>query len=228
MCRFCGEGDAWIKTVRTLSGDVVRCCDPCYGSLRKVLTIVPGPVVVWGRCQGCSSWRNLYDVRLGGLMELTQDYILTTPRGGRCRVRIYQGGIYPGDKDELPVVICTELPDNEGMSITNAAEQIAAEVLANHPDMFAMGLGPILSEAVEAEPDKPCIWIEHYEDGARGTPSDPRGTPSDPVTFDLVEFSSYRVRDTRRAGEWRREIGQPSWSPLDRATVESLVGSPVD
>ena len=29
MCRFCGEGDAWIKTVRTLSGDVVRCCDPC-------------------------------------------------------------------------------------------------------------------------------------------------------------------------------------------------------
>jgi hypothetical protein len=62
MCRFCGEGDAWIKTVRTLSGDVVRCCDPCYGSLRKVLTIVPGPVVLWGRCLSCGEWKNPRDL----------------------------------------------------------------------------------------------------------------------------------------------------------------------
>jgi hypothetical protein len=154
-------------------------------------------------------------------MELTHDYIRPTPNGGQCRVRIYQGGIYPGERDELPVVICTELPDNEGMSIRDAAKQIAAEVLANHPDMFAVGVGPIPGEVVEAEPDKPCIWIEHYEDGARGT-------PSDPATFDLVEFESYRVRDIRRAGEWRREIGEPSRLPLDRATVERLVGSRVD
>ena len=51
-------------------------------------------------------------------------------------MRIYQDG------DDLPVVVCTELPDNEGMSITNAAEQIAAEVLGNHPDVFAIASPP--------------------------------------------------------------------------------------
>jgi hypothetical protein len=159
-------------------------------------------------------------------MQLTHDDKRPTPHGGQCRVRIYQGGIYPGESDELPVVICTELPDNEGMSIRVAAKQIAAEVLANHPDMFAVGLGPIPGEAVEAEPDKPCIWIEHYEDGARGTLSDP--ATFNLVEFNLVEFASYKVQDIRRAGEWRREIGEPSRLPLDRDMVERLVGSPVD
>jgi hypothetical protein len=28
-------------------------------------------------------------------------------------------------------------------------------------------------------------------------------------------------------GEERKRIGEPSWKPLDRATVEALVGSPV-
>jgi hypothetical protein len=68
--------------------------------------------------------------------------------------------------------------------------------------------------------DKPFVWIEHYLDGARGT-------PQDPATFDLVEFSHYEPRGVLRAGEWRKEIGQPSWSALDRATVEALVGQAV-
>ena len=46
-CRFCGGVELWIKTCRTLSGEIVRCYDPCYGSLLKVLVIVPGPVCVW-------------------------------------------------------------------------------------------------------------------------------------------------------------------------------------
>ena len=144
-------------------------------------------------------------------MEKTHDYIRPTLRGGRCRMRIYQDG------DELPVVLCTELPDNPGMSITNAAEQIAAEVLASHPDVFdPFSLGDIPG----IEYDKPFIWLEHYVDGARGT-------PQDRASFDLVEFAHYQVRNVMRAGEWRKEIGEPSWSALDRATVEALVGSPV-
>jgi len=146
-------------------------------------------------------------------MEKTHDDILPTPRGGRCRVRIYQG-----DVDELPVVICTELPDNEGMSITNAAEQIANEVLANHPEVFAT-IAPSATPSIRDE--RPFIWIEHYEDGARGT-------PEDPATFDLVEFSHYEPKDVLRAGEWGKEIGEPSWRPLDRASVETLVGARVD
>jgi hypothetical protein len=146
--------------------------------------------------------------------KLASDYIHPTPHGGRCRVRIYEdlaGG-------SLPVVICTELSDNPGMSITNAAERIAAEVLANHPGVF----DPFAIAAIPGiEYDKPLVWIEHYEDGARGTPEDPH-------TFDLVEFSHYEVEDLGAyMGEERKRIGSPSWKALDRASVEALVGQRV-
>lgn len=36
----------------------------------------------------------------------------------RCHVQVYEGGA-----GTLPVVIANELPENEGTSITNAAEQ---------------------------------------------------------------------------------------------------------
>jgi hypothetical protein len=43
-----------------------------------------------------------------------------------------------------------------------------------------------------------------------------------------VAFSSYEVEDLGSyMGEERKRIGEPSWQPLDRATVEALVGSPV-
>jgi hypothetical protein len=99
-------------------------------------------------------------------------------------------------------VICTELKDNPGMSVTNSAERIAGEVISFHrlPTLV--------------------IWVEHYQDGARGTKEDPH-------TFHLVTFSSYEVEELGSyMGEERKRIGEPSWKPLDRATVEALSGSP--
>jgi hypothetical protein len=62
-------------------------------------------------------------------------------------------------------------------------------VLENHPHVF----DPFaLASIAGLSYDKPFEWIEHYEDGARGT-------PSDPATFDLVEFSRYEVRGELRA-----------------------------
>jgi hypothetical protein len=143
---------------------------------------------------------------------LVSDYIHRTPHGGGCRIRVYEAS------GELPVVICTEPKDNPGMSITNAAKQIAAEVLENHPHVF----DPFaLASIAGLSYDKPFVWVEHYEAGAKGT-------PSDSASFDLVEFSHYEVRGELRAGQWAKEIGSPSWKPLDRASVEALVGSPVD
>jgi hypothetical protein len=91
-------------------------------------------------------------------MYLVGDYIHPTPHSGRCRVRIYRPDLpeaKPGSaaRDEA-VVICTELKDNPGMSVTNSAEQIAGEVISFH------------------RLPTPLVWIEHYEDGARGTPED--------------------------------------------------------
>lgn len=144
---------------------------------------------------------------------LLSDYTKPTPHEGRCRVRIYHTSAFA-----LPVVLCTEPADNPGMSITNAAAQIAAEVLENHPDVF----DPFAIAAVGGIGyDKPLIWIEHYQDGARGT-------PEDPATFGLVEFSHYEPRAVLRAGVWGKEIGTPSWKPLDRATVETLIGEEVE
>ena len=84
-------------------------------------------------------------------MYLAADYILPTPHRGRCRVRIYRPDLPvegSAARDEA-VVICTELEGNPGMSVTNAAERIAAEVISFH------------------RLPTPLIWVEHYQDGAR-------------------------------------------------------------
>jgi hypothetical protein len=129
-------------------------------------------------------------------MHLASDYIHPTPRGGRCRVRIY----LPDDERDSPVVICSELPNNDGSSVTYSAHQLAAEVIRYHR----------LSEPV---------WIEHYPKEATDGTSE---------TFELVVFSSYKV--TERApylGETRLTIGEPTCKTLDRKTVEALVGQEV-
>jgi hypothetical protein len=47
-------------------------------------------------------------------------------------------------------------------------------------------------------------------------------------TFELVVFSSYEVIERAPyLGERRAWIGEPTWKPLDRATVEVLVGGKV-
>jgi hypothetical protein len=129
-------------------------------------------------------------------MRLASDYIHPyKDAGGRpshCRVRIY----LPDDILDNPVVVCSEVPNNPGGSITNSAEMIAAGViLAN-------------------ELPTPLVWIEHW----------PKETTAVEETFELVVFSSYEV--VERApylGETRAWIGYATWKTLDRASVEVLV-----
>ena len=131
-------------------------------------------------------------------MHLAADYVHPTPRGGRCRIRIY----LPAEPErDAPAVICTELPSNEGQSVTNAVEQRGAEVIRSH------------------RLPTPLVWIEHYP---------PESTNQESETFDLVIFTSYEI--TERApylGESRYSIGEPTWKRLDRASVETLIGEPL-
>ncbi|MDQ3921293.1 MAG: hypothetical protein M3248_02925, partial [Actinomycetota bacterium] len=90
-----------------------------------------------------------------------------TPHGGSCRVRIY----LPDEKDEAigdaPVVLCSDLPTNKGMSVTNAAERIAAEVIKYHKLPVP-------------------VWIEHrLSETVHGTKE----------RFALVIFADYEVRE---------------------------------
>ncbi len=132
-------------------------------------------------------------------MQLAADYAHRFKGLGglpsRCRIRLYLG-----DEGEAPVVICSELPDNPGTSITNAAEFIAAEAITRH------------------ELSRP-VWIEHY-------PSESQGGSFE--TWALVTFEGYEVEEAPfYLGEGRVRIGAPSWSSIDRRTVESLVGGEV-
>ena len=75
-------------------------------------------------------------------MTKTHDYIHhyrgCWSEGGRCRIRIYR------EDGQAPVVICSQLPDNDNTSVTNMAEYLVAEVIEEH-----------------ALPT-PLVWVEHY------------------------------------------------------------------
>jgi hypothetical protein len=130
-------------------------------------------------------------------MHLASDYIHPTPRGGRCRVRIY----LPDYALDAPVVICSELLNNPGGSITTSAEVIAAGVIRSK------------------ELPTPLVWIEHWSKESTG---------GEEETFELVVFSSYEVEErTPYLGETRARIGIAIWKRLDRARVEVLVGEKV-
>ena len=133
-------------------------------------------------------------------MHLASDYIHPYKGAGgrpaRCRVRIY----LPEDVRDSPVVVCSELPNNPGGSITNSAEVIAAGVIR------------------AKELPTPLIWMEHWLKESTGGQE----------TFELVVFSSYEVEERAPyLGETRARFGAATWKRLDRATVESLVGGKV-
>jgi hypothetical protein len=134
-------------------------------------------------------------------VHLASDYIHPYKDAGghpaHCRVRIY----LPEEMHDVPVVICSELSNNPGGSITSSAEVVAEGVIRSN------------------ELPTPLVWIEHW-------PKDT--TEGGAETFELVVFSSYKVEERAPyLGETRAWIGEPTWKPLDCATVEVLVGGKV-
>jgi hypothetical protein len=134
-------------------------------------------------------------------VHLASDYIHPYKDAGghpaHCRIRIY----LPDDPGDALLVICSELPNNPGGSITDSAEVIAAGVIRAH------------------ELPTPLVWIEHWPEESSGEEEE---------RFDLVVFLSYQV--TERAPylrERRAWIGGASWKPLDCTSVEVLVGGKV-
>jgi hypothetical protein len=109
-------------------------------------------------------------------MYLSSDYIHPYKDAGgsaaRCRVRIFLSD----EVRDAPVMICSELPNNPGGSITNSAEAIAAGVIRAN------------------ELPTPVVWIEHLPKESTG-----RGKE----TFELVVFSSYKVEERERSTSGR-------------------------
>ena len=91
--------------------------------------------------------------------------------GGFCRVRIYGANPYT-------IIVLSELAENPGVSVTNAAAAIATEIARNY--MIDLDT---------------TIWIEHY--GAFSY----KGGDCD-ETFDRITFT-WRNRTASNA-EWKR------------------------
>jgi hypothetical protein len=107
----------------------------------------------------------------------------------------------PENERDAPVVVCSELPNNEGSSVTYAVEQLAAEVIRYH------------------RLPAPVVWIEHHP---------PIATDGDTETFDLVDFSSYEVKEKGPyIGETRLTLGEATWKRITRGMIEVLVGGEV-
>jgi hypothetical protein len=91
--------------------------------------------------------------------EYTHPYKDAGGGPARCRVRIY----LPDGMHDSPIVVCSELPNNPGGSITNSAEAITAGVIRANELLT------------------PLVWIEDWPEESTGRREE---------TFDLVVFSS--------------------------------------
>jgi hypothetical protein len=124
-------------------------------------------------------------------MKKTHDYVHYYrgywSEGGKCRIRIYQ------ENGRAPVVICSQLPDNDNTSVTNMAEYLAAEVIWEH------------------KLPTPLVWVEHYPEHEE-----------EPGEFSLVQFSSWEPGEVRLGGVWRYRVGSPRWSSLSLDEVLAL------
>ena len=141
---------------------------------------------------------------------------------GMFRVRMYEGPA------EVPLIVCSGLPDNI-VSPTNYCEMLAAEVVLT-----------VLPEAALAARKRERFfqWVEHYPEFYR------LGKKRE--TFDMVEFSDYRIRTGERAATAARSqkssgrgcpqplsgrpvmAGDARWTRVSRETVEELAGMTLD
>jgi len=123
---------------------------------------------------------------------------------GVCRIRVFAPTEASGG---LPVVILSELASNHGPSITNTAEQLAAEIATRYlPEMD--GLEP------------PATFVEHYPD--TGCQRDRLGAEH----FDLVSFAHHagRPRFVPMHRGMLQCFGEPTWRRISRAAVEEMIG----
>jgi len=114
----------------------------------------------------------------------------------RCHVRVWEG------TGRLPVVIATELEDNPGTSITNAAELVASQVWEQ-----------LLPHAREG-----FVWIERYPARRDRSGRIAPDSALDGESLDLVTFALAGGRELEM-----REDPHP-WRRVGRAEVERLVG----
>jgi hypothetical protein len=116
-----------------------------------------------------------------------------------CGLNVYEG-------PDGMVFIVTELPDNEGTSITNRAEMVAETLEAEY------GLPHVFGEPRDVN----YTYIEHYPVSKR------RG--DFPENFSIVTFAGAPPLHSNDSNP--KFYSEPNWVPVEREQVERLIGAP--
>lgn len=171
-------------------------------------------------------------------------------RRAKCRVRIYEHGEPPGysgevPRDRRPLIVLSDLPDNEGESVASAAEVLVETLLTLLADL--VGREAVAHPATEGELGTAAsagsrlahsaTFISHYPPQITGTTQE---------AYDLIRFDAPRAvemevdpetpsaprrqahpqtneRPTRR-NLWY--VDGVALTPLDAGMVRELLGEP--
>ena len=90
--------------------------------------------------------------------------------------------------------------------------------LPEHEHEQPHAMPEIAAEVIETNWLVDPVWIEHHPEET---------TAAGIESFELVVFSDLKIREAVRNAGSRIEIGEPSWKPLDRTSVEVLLGQPL-
>ncbi len=145
------------------------------------------------------------DLPIDAAPTLTHDYVHRYrgyyEDGAVCRVRIFRpAGL-------LPVLLVTELPENQNTSVTNMAEYLAADLLIRH------------FSAQKPGAPAPVWYVEHY-------PHAPEDARRPGNSFDVVAFARWTPEPSYVFGHGRMKLGLPSWHPIGEDELAALVGMP--
>ena len=129
-------------------------------------------------------------------------------RVGFCRLRLFRPVQRPISATTPIIALVTEQPANEGLSITNGIEVIAAAICRHY------GLNP-----------RHTVLIEHYDDRAQGYTARLPGR-IDGKKFSCIVFERMEAVHSQAVHSEVQSVclRHPQWRCLDKAKVETLIG----
>lgn len=118
----------------------------------------------------------------------------------KCRLRLYE-------HEGLDVVVATEIPENEGTSITNCAENLMGLVSAE----FDMDM-------------QKMVWIEHYPAKFKVSPDGRSEFEEREETYDLTLVDLLIKQHPMNPKLSLAYAKSPRWKRIAKAHAESLCG----
>lgn len=149
-----------------------------------------------------------YRIEHGHVEHGQTEYGQARHRTGICRLRLFVPTRELVSARFPAVALVTEIPGQNGLSVTRGIEVIAAQVCRIH------GLKP-----------HNTILIEHYDDRENGSRARAAGRVNG-EKFSCIVFEE-RHENAHLCAARAFLLQHPHWRPLDKEEVETLIGLPL-